>query len=64
MAGAEKGKKLAMHNMPKDEQREYMLAELERAKATLEQKIRLGDDKAVARVAEIISNLQGTIDRI
>lgn len=64
MAGAEKGKKLAMHNMPKDEQRKYCMAELERAKKLLEEKIKTGDDKAVARVTEIINNLNGTISRL
>lgn len=52
-----------MHGPEKTEIISCFCAELERAKQRLQEKIELGDEKAVKKLREIIDNLNQTIER-
>ena len=52
-----------MHGPKKTEIVSCFCAELERAKQRLQEKIELGDEKAIKKLREIIDNLNQTIER-
>lgn len=64
MVGARKPQKSGFENMTKDEKRKYFSEQMARAKQTLEEKTKCGDEKGVKRTEEIIRNIEGMISRL
>lgn len=64
MVGTRKPAKPGFETMTKAEQRKYYLEQMERAKKSLEEKTKRGDEKGMKHVAEIIQNLEGMISRL
>lgn len=64
MAGTKKPAKPGFENMSKAEMHKYYLEQMARAKKSLEEKTKDGDEKGIKRATEIIQNLEGMISRL
>lgn len=64
MAGNKKPAKPALENMSKAELHKYYLEQMARAKKSLEEKTKSGDEKGMKLAAEIIQNIEGMISRL
>lgn len=64
MAGTKKPAKLSFENMTKEESRKYFMEQMARAKKTLDEKMKQGDEKGIKHAQNIITNLEGMISRL